>query len=413
MRVLTQIYNWWFNSEDQRDIDELVRMIEGDKGIAPAKQPTKYPPQPKQRTVLIKGPVLAPHHDVGNHTKPKDTAPVLSSSAPMTNDHEICDGAEFTVVKGKKRERKKIHLDSESAKIIKKTPATANEHIETLRTLATNNVNWEAIPSNERSTMMASIDGQAKYLQHQQVFFLIWSCARLDINFFAIFSNYDRLLWAVEKANCFPPRLQPKVQCDVSVLWGLTVMMYKYANTAQQTKLINLIQARLNVMQSISPEDVHRLHFVRQLLLQKSIAWPSSLLNAVSVQNSNKHSRAEKEIYNTLTRLYPDIEFKFCSKENNIVNDHHVLLHEIDIVVPTHKLAIEIEGGIHYYEGSDKINTCTWMRNKLIRQEGYELICIDVSAWRQCIKAAKKQFFLQEYFDSFIRSTETLPPFFR
>ena len=90
----------------------------------------------------------------------------------------------------------------------------------------------------------------------------------------------------------------------------------------------------------------------------------------------NRRSKLEKYIETELIKLYPDLEIRFNCKDT--INS------ELDIYIPSFKLAFELNGIFHYEPiyGQDKLNQIQNNDNRKFQaclEQGIELCLIDVS----------------------------------
>lgn len=111
-----------------------------------------------------------------------------------------------------------------------------------------------------------------------------------------------------------------------------------------------------------------------------------------------RKSKAETFLFNLIKTNFPHLEVR--ENDRTVLNSKL----EIDIFIPEFKLAIELNGPVHYFPiyGENKLKKC--QNNDLIKQQeihnsGLSLIVIDIS--RLCSKK-KTESFLSEYYQSII-----------
>lgn len=103
----------------------------------------------------------------------------------------------------------------------------------------------------------------------------------------------------------------------------------------------------------------------------------------------NRRSKLEQWLENELVKLYPDLEIFFNNK--NIINS------ELDIYIPSLKLAFELNGIFHYEPiyGNEKLTQIKNNDNRKFQaclEQGIELCIIDTSQQKYFKEKSSKEF---------------------
>ena len=243
---------------------------------------------------------------------------------------------------------------------------------------------WTRVPGQEQQDIVAAIkEGVGKY-NIGQLFWLFWAAARLDINLFSLPFECGSALLANLKEKIstegasLPARQFPKV------IWAFALYLRKYADgqPALSTQLLQHLQIILDIFEpkikelEKNKENVFLLLLQTKQLLQpyqKQIAWPARL-SVILATSDEKDSSLEKEVLNALRWHCSELSFK---KGYEIPEIYHV----VDIVISDKKVAIEVDGPGHFYEDSENIDTKTWIRNQLLKDNGWRVITVPYFEW--------------------------------
>src|SRR3990167_695139 len=396
------------STEDQRAIDELVYFIEGtSKNESKKIIPKKTPPQKKEINPSKHSTKTLVSKNLATDTHKNLVEPLQHASPGLIFDEE---DSSWTKVSSKKLSQHKKSTNKTSARFypIQENMKTldAQNSIKILQILASENLNWNHVPTQDRAEILLIIDANKKPLNTWQLFVLIWSCARLDINFFTVFHEPNKLLDLLDNEKNLLQQFQTNTKGIAGVIWGLTVFLYKYStNEIQRKQIKTLIQNRINKITSLAEyDDVHRLRLVRHLLHTEALEWPSELFHFTGkMQSKETHSPAESKIYVQLNNCYPSAKFTMNHKNNKLVDDHGLVLHDVDIISKKYNIAVEVDGKSHYYADSNEITTRTWLRNQLIQKMGYTLVCISLHDWEALPTKEERKLFLEKKIAPYVK----------
>lgn len=127
--------------------------------------------------------------------------------------------------------------------------------------------------------------------------------------------------------------------------------------------------------------------FAYNKIIQESKSGKVFCTRSCSAKYSNSHkttgtrrSKFENWIENELTKTYPNLEVKY-----NLIGDIEA---ELDIYIPSLKLAVEINGVFHYkpiYGESKfvKIQTSDKRKASLCSENNIDLLIVDISNWKR------------------------------
>jgi very-short-patch-repair endonuclease len=268
-------------------------------------------------------------------------------------------------------------------------------------------IDWQQLPERMQADLMSEIEAGVGHFDADRLFWLLWAAARLDINLFegadvfgpALLDNLDRLESEdILKAQHFP-----------KAIWALTIFLRKYAgdDASLEAALIEKIGRRLEILSDkiddlqVRPNDISQLIQVKQLLkpYQARLAWPCELDDVLSenkLPSEDSQSALERAVFRKLKQLRLGVQFE-PSYYDEATN------HIIDIAIPEHKVAIEVDGPGHFYaerrrgprdeicfESTDRIDTKSWARNLLLQEAGWTVISIPFQAWNALQASVEK-----------------------
>lgn len=107
----------------------------------------------------------------------------------------------------------------------------------------------------------------------------------------------------------------------------------------------------------------------------------SASFNNKNKTHGTRRSKYEIQLQNLLTELYPNLEVNYSNKT--------VIGSELDIYIPSLKLAFEIQGIFHYepifgQEKLDQIQNNDKLKKEACVSEGIDLVLIDISKLKRC-----------------------------
>lgn len=168
-----------------------------------------------------------------------------------------------------------------------------------------------------------------------------------------------------------------------TILWSFAAL-----NVKLSADFFEKMMLKLTPMQSVLAKELASL---RQLLTAHKLlefkvdySWK---VHFAKLQEPNRRSNLEKEIFRYLKKLNPNIEP--CYLEENF-------MHIIDMVEIKTKTAIEVDGPQHFFikaPGKDyQPTTATRLRNSLLKKMGWNVIIIPFYEWDQVPRKSRLEY---------------------